>query len=226
MTDIITNFIGRFENFLCHFEEGQRDQCSNAKWIQNLHSVIEGIINMGRQTISAFSQIQDDLEEVKTLRHLVENIWKKLSDTKLEEQEEKTDHKHTKCGSYGGHMNAETVKLLVEQATSPLIKEAKCDPHQQMPCASCRRYEDKVSDLEKQLSEMYKHYNTLSCGIRLVKDEVLRINHQLFNRRFRAAERHFSSEELYNRTCNLKEHLVMLTAKKKELPFRGFEKHQ
>ncbi|XP_038237964.1 testis-specific serine kinase substrate isoform X3 [Dermochelys coriacea] len=136
---------------------------------QELQGWLDEAFNMANCTAQALSQLHADLEGLRQVKPLLEDVARQLGSLRALEL---PDRPPTSCASQGC-ISAQSLGQMVECAATPLLEELRqCGLP--APCPACQRLQNKILELEQAALETHARAETLSSNLRLAQDEALR----------------------------------------------------
>uniref|UniRef100_A0A8C0G606 Testis specific serine kinase substrate n=1 Tax=Chelonoidis abingdonii TaxID=106734 RepID=A0A8C0G606_CHEAB len=122
------------------------------------------------RTAQALSQLRTELEGLRQVKPLLEDVAHQLGSLRVLEQH---DQPPTSCASQGC-VSTQSLGQIVERAVTPLLEELRHCGLPPTPCPACQRLQKKIRELEQAALETHARAETLSSNLRLAQDEALR----------------------------------------------------
>uniref|UniRef100_A0A7M4FHP7 Testis specific serine kinase substrate n=1 Tax=Crocodylus porosus TaxID=8502 RepID=A0A7M4FHP7_CROPO len=154
-------------------------------------------------TALSLTQLQSDLEELRQIKPLLEDLsWQLGALRGLEVPSRATGT----CASQGCAI-MESLRQMVERAVAPVLEELKQRGGTQTSCPSCQRLHSKILDLEQEALETHTQVETLNSSLRLAQDEALRAKTYLEQAWISPQEKPLTLDPLHTRLSSLQTQL-------------------
>nr|XP_032624463.1 testis-specific serine kinase substrate isoform X3 [Chelonoidis abingdonii]XP_032624465.1 testis-specific serine kinase substrate isoform X3 [Chelonoidis abingdonii] len=137
---------------------------------QELQGRLDEAFSTANRTAQALSQLRTELEGLRQVKPLLEDVAHQLGSLRVLEQH---DQPPTSCASQGC-VSTQSLGQIVERAVTPLLEELRHCGLPPTPCPACQRLQKKIRELEQAALETHARAETLSSNLRLAQDEALR----------------------------------------------------
>ncbi|XP_075771955.1 testis-specific serine kinase substrate isoform X2 [Pelodiscus sinensis] len=154
-------------------------------------------------TAQALSQLRADIEGLRLVRPLLEDVARQLGNLRGLELPERPP---ASCVSQGC-VSAQSLRQAVECAVAPLLEELRQRGLPPAPCPACQRLQTKILELEQATLENHARAETLSSNLRLAQDEALRAKTYVERVRLNPQEKPPSLDPLHTRLSCLQAQL-------------------
>ncbi|XP_019406666.1 PREDICTED: testis-specific serine kinase substrate [Crocodylus porosus] len=170
---------------------------------QCLQGQLDEASTMAKCTALSLTQLQSDLEELRQIKPLLEDLsWQLGALRGLEVPSRATGT----CASQGCAI-MESLRQMVERAVAPVLEELKQRGGTQTSCPSCQRLHSKILDLEQEALETHTQVETLNSSLRLAQDEALRAKTYLEQAWISPQEKPLTLDPLHTRLSSLQTQL-------------------
>ncbi|XP_062839830.1 testis-specific serine kinase substrate isoform X4 [Anolis carolinensis] len=163
-----------------------------------------------KRTSVSLTQLRADLDGVRQVKPLLEEVSRHLSVLKPLETPERQTVSCARCSSYS-FVNTESLRQMVEQAVAPILEELKQRTPPPGTCPSCQLLQKKIMDLEQSALDIHARAEVLSSNVRLAHDEALRANYLEQARIGTDKDKSSSLDYLQNKQSSLNSQLVLVS---------------
>ncbi|CAM5174086.1 unnamed protein product [Eretmochelys imbricata] len=171
---------------------------------QELQGRLDEAFNTANCTAQALSQLRADLEGLRPVKPLLEDVARQLGSLRALEL---PDRPPTSCASQGC-ISAQSLGQMVERAVTPLLEELRQCGLPPAPCPACQRLQNKILELEQAALDTHARAETLSSNLRLAQDEALRAKTYVERVRLSPQEKPPGLDPLHARLSSLQAQLA------------------
>ncbi|CAM4690408.1 unnamed protein product [Lepidochelys olivacea] len=171
---------------------------------QELQGRLDEAFNTANCTAQALSQLRADLEGLRQVKPLLEDVARQLGSLRALEL---PDRPPTSSASQGC-ISAQSLGQMVERAVTPLLEELRQCGLPPAPCPACQRLQNKILELEEAALDTHARAETLSSNLRLAQDEALRAKTYVERVRLSPQEKPPGLDPLHARLSSLQAQLA------------------
>nr|XP_060636741.1 testis-specific serine kinase substrate [Anolis sagrei ordinatus] len=186
----------------------ERTQVEHSQALRILREELDEVSATVKRTSVSLTQLRADLDGVRQVKPLLEDVSRHLSVLKPLETPERQTVGCARCSSYS-FVNTESLRQMVEQAVAPILEELKQRTPPPGTCSSCQLLQKKIMDLEQSALDIHARAEVLSSNVRLAHDEALRANYLEQARIGTDRDKSNSLDYLQNKQGSLHSQLVL-----------------
>ncbi|XP_008111813.1 testis-specific serine kinase substrate isoform X2 [Anolis carolinensis] len=188
----------------------ERTQVEHSQALRMLREELDEVSATVKRTSVSLTQLRADLDGVRQVKPLLEEVSRHLSVLKPLETPERQTVSCARCSSYS-FVNTESLRQMVEQAVAPILEELKQRTPPPGTCPSCQLLQKKIMDLEQSALDIHARAEVLSSNVRLAHDEALRANYLEQARIGTDKDKSSSLDYLQNKQSSLNSQLVLVS---------------
>ncbi|CAM5131298.1 unnamed protein product [Natator depressus] len=168
---------------------------------QELQGRLDEAFNTANCTAQALSQLRADLEGLRQVKPLLEDVARQLGSLRALELPDRPPASQ-------GCISAQSLGQMVEHAVTPLLEELRQCGLPPAPCPACQRLQKKILELEQAALDTHARAETLSSNMRLAQDEALRAKTYVERVRLSPQEKAPGLDPLHARLSSLQAQLA------------------
>ncbi|XP_042327262.1 testis-specific serine kinase substrate isoform X11 [Sceloporus undulatus] len=199
----------RLEGLLPQWE---RTHMEHSQTLRMLREELDEVSATAKRTSTSLTQLRTDLDGLRQVKPLLEDVSRHLSALKPLETPERQPASCARCSSYS-FVNTESLRQMVEQAVAPILEELKQRAPPPGTCPSCQRLQKKImrQDLEQSALDIHARAEAMSSSVRLAQDEALRAKNYLEQARINTEDKTSNLDYAQDKLSSLHSQLSLVS---------------
>ncbi|XP_042327258.1 testis-specific serine kinase substrate isoform X7 [Sceloporus undulatus] len=197
----------RLEGLLPQWE---RTHMEHSQTLRMLREELDEVSATAKRTSTSLTQLRTDLDGLRQVKPLLEDVSRHLSALKPLETPERQPASCARCSSYS-FVNTESLRQMVEQAVAPILEELKQRAPPPGTCPSCQRLQKKIMDLEQSALDIHARAEAMSSSVRLAQDEALRAKNYLEQARINTEDKTSNLDYAQDKLSSLHSQLSLVS---------------